>query len=611
MDRLGPRIRKFRQVGPVAGTRGALGLVGRATRASARRGRLRIRPIRPNTGDLAKALGGLSPAEALGGPARAALPAVAAWQPDATVAERADAILAHRFDLLGSGPVELGPEIPWLEDFKQGREWPLDHISRIRIVYGDGSDIKVPWELSRAQHLPLLAATGEQRHLDEIGAQLRSWIAANPVEYGPNWACTMDVAIRAANWVAALVVCAESAATAPWLEEALASLLLHGRFIRSHLEWSEVRGNHYLANVVGLMPVAALFSRSDEGAAWLDWSIGELRDEMLHQVRPDGVCHEASIPYHRLVAEMFQAGAAVAEALRPGSLGDGFHERLAQMLQFTADYTRPDGLAPLMGDDDSGRFMPLGTYGSDTRDHRHLGPPAPQGSVSYRAGGFHVIRDGELYVLVRCGDVGFGGRGVHAHCDQLSFELFAGGRPLVVDPGSYLYTADAAARNAFRGTRFHATVTIDGADQSPLDGLDLFELPDLMRAELLAYDGRRFTGHHHGYERLEGGPVHERGIAIDGDKGTVRIRDSVRSSGRHQLEWNLPLAPGAAWDGSVARWPDGAWLEVESGGLEFAAQPGWYAPRYGIRESTTFLRARRDSGPGDDTQQIVLVAGNG
>ena len=36
--------------------------------------------------------------------------------------------------------------------------------------------------------------------------QLTDWIDSNPVEFGPNWASMMDVAIRAANWVAALTL---------------------------------------------------------------------------------------------------------------------------------------------------------------------------------------------------------------------------------------------------------------------------------------------------------------------------------------------------------------------------------------------------------------------
>ena len=150
----------------------------------------------------------------------------------------------------------------------------------------------------------------------------------------------MDVAIRAANWVAALALCAEEAAGEPWFEPVLESLLLHGRFIRSHLEWSEARGNHYLSDVVGLLAVAALFSGGREGKDWAEWAAGELVAEMEHQVRPDGSEHEASIPYHRLVTELFVCGTQAADALVPGSLPDWYRERLELMLALRRATTR-------------------------------------------------------------------------------------------------------------------------------------------------------------------------------------------------------------------------------------------------------------------------------
>ena len=260
------------------------------------------------------------------------MPSVARFEEtlDDSVVDRADEIIAHRFDLLGSGPTELGRQIDWRADFKTSRRWPLRHGSLLPVSYGDGSDIKVPWELSRAQHLPLLAGahrlTGEKRYLDELGSQLSDWIQANPVELGPNWACTMDVAIRAANWTAALATAAEAVAEEAWLTPVLESLLLHGRFIRTHLEDGQVRGNHYLSDVVGLLPVAALFSGSSEGARWAEWAAGELASEMeQHQVRDDGGAHEASIPYHRLVTELFLCGTQAAEALTPGRLPPWYH----------------------------------------------------------------------------------------------------------------------------------------------------------------------------------------------------------------------------------------------------------------------------------------------
>jgi Heparinase II/III-like protein/Heparinase II/III N-terminus len=510
---------------------------------------------------------------------------------------RADEVAAHRFDLLGSGPTELGAEIDWHADFKSGRRWPLRHGSLLQLVYGDGSDVKVPWELSRGQHLPLLAGayrlTGERRYLDELGAQLTSWARANPVEMGVNWACTMDVAIRAANWVAALSVVATDAAGKQWFADALESLLLHGRFIRSHLEWSEVRGNHYMANVAGILPVAVLFRGGPEGASWASWASRELLREVEHEVRPDGAVHEASTSYHRLVTELWLCGMQAAKTTGSGLQPNADHEWLDRMLGLVRDYTRPDGLAPQIGDADDGRFLPLGEYGADPRDHRHLFSQAGRAfepateSAAYPDGGFYIMRGGGLYAIVRCGDVGRHGRGGHGHNDQLSFELAAGGQPLVVDPGTYLYTPDPVERNRFRSTSFHATLRVGGAEQNDLRDDDLFSMDDRARAEALAWDGKSFEGRHRGFP----GATHTRRIEL-GD-GALRIRDTVTSSEAQDLEWTFPLAPGAEDR-----------VEVTGEGLDFQPEDGWYSPRYGVREPATFLRARRRSRPGEDVTEI-------
>ncbi len=611
------------RLGPVTGTRVAAKVALGIVRAPVRRARLRVAPLYARPGEVRSALGA-DAVSALRGPARDALPAVADLErrldtvDRAALVERADAVCAHRFDLLGSGPVDLGQEIDWRTDFKSGRRWPLVHISQVPIVFGDGSDIKVPWELSRFQHLPLLAAayrvTGDRRYLDEIGAQLDSFIAANPVEFGPNWACTMDVAIRAANWVAALVLVAEVAAREQWLDRALASLLLHGRFIRSHLEWGEVRGNHYLSDVVGLLPVAALFSGSPTGRRWAEWAARELAGELEHQVRPDGCDHEASIPYHRLVAELFLAGTAAVDALLPDRLPSGYRARLHSMLQFASAYTRPDGEAPMVGDNDSGRFLPLDEYGSDYRSHLHLFAdrrPDPGGHAAFPDGGYWVMRGGDLWALVRCGDVGLQGIGGHAHNDALSFELSRGNQPLVVDPGTFAYTSDPSERNRFRSTSSHSTLRVGGEEQNPLRSDYLFAVEDRAHAHALEWtpdaDGRAvFAGRHEGFS----GATHQRRFEFDGPAGTLAIRDTIRGGDGRELEWTFPLPPAAAVEitsgGAAARIGD-ARLAIAGDGLAFAVEEGWYAPVYGRREPAPFVRARRAALGDEDVQLITLT----
>lgn len=530
-------------------------------------------------------------------------------------------VLAHRFDLLGSGPTDLGEQIDWQLDFKTGRSWPLRHISRTVVTYPDNSDIKVPWELSRFQHLPILAGayklTGERRYLDEIGAQISDWIDKNPVEFGANWACTMDVAIRAANWIATLVMVADDAAGEPWCDQALRSLLLHGRFIESHLELAEYRGNHYLSDIAGLLIVAALFSGSEEGRDWGRWATAELVSEMDHQVREDGCDHEGSIPYHRLVAELFICATQAADALKDGEIPNWYRERLDKMLAFTSDYTRPDGLAPQVGDADDGRFLPLDDYASvDVRDHRHLFRQAGReyspatGSAAYPKGGYFIGRTGDLYVFIRCGDTGLGGLGGHSHNDQLSFELAVGDTPLIVDPGAYLYTADPQARNLFRSTSFHATVQLDQAEQNPYSPESLFMLRDATKSELLEWTadeaGFGFRGKHTGFPALKRSVTHQR--TINAVPGRVTISDEISGAEGLYATLTFPLAPGTLTidDQRATLERDGRKLVIEASGLELKAKDGWISPSFGVREPTQFLRASKRLDRNRAAMQVVL-----
>ncbi len=62
--------------------------------------------------------------------------------PDAQplVVAAADQAVRHEFDLLGSGPVDLGPSLPWHTDFKSGREWPLQFSPNLNYQRARSSD---------------------------------------------------------------------------------------------------------------------------------------------------------------------------------------------------------------------------------------------------------------------------------------------------------------------------------------------------------------------------------------------------------------------------------------------------------------------------------------
>jgi hypothetical protein len=108
----------------------------------------------------------------------------------------------HCWPLLGYGERCFGNPIEWTRDPLSNYVWPLDYHRDIKLLRGDGSDVRVLWELNRLGHFLTLAdahSLNDERYAVEFFAQLKSWIEQNPYLRGPNWTCAMEVALRAIN----------------------------------------------------------------------------------------------------------------------------------------------------------------------------------------------------------------------------------------------------------------------------------------------------------------------------------------------------------------------------------------------------------------------------
>jgi len=573
---------------------------------------------------------------------------------------RADALRRHEFDLLGSGSVDLGSTIDWHADFKSGYRWPSDvHYGRIVLEPARGVDVKIPWELYRCQHVLVLAQayamTGRNDYAAEAAAQILDWTVSNPPEFGVNWTCAMEVAIRAVNWLwAAALLSTAPAVGDDFFEAILASFLAHGRHIVRNLEIMPDgrRTNHYIADLVGLLYIGLCVRELDEAVAWATFAQSELREEMNRQVLGDGFNYESSLAYHRLATEMFASAALLARHHgRP--FDRAFLNRLEAMVDCTAAYTKPNGLAPQAGDGDDGRLHILSGYGGvDPRDHRHIlalgaclfdrddwralaGPrwvealwmdertvPAatpPTTAVSRQSAAFpdagvYVLRSGEDFVLFTAGPVGSDGLGNHKHNDVLAIEVHFAGEDILVDPGTYAYTSDPAARNGFRSTAAHNTVSIDGVEQNRFPGQSVFALHADATPRLVTWcpspDGGKVVAEHDGYCRLSAPVVHRRSVSLDaGSRVFVEdtVAHAVSAIAAHRLAWTFAFAPGC----TVTR-RDGGWLIVTPCGrratltdptdpsgtilpMTFTSETGSVSPRYGVRVEAPVVRWMCDS----------------
>ena len=333
--------------------------------------------------------------------------------PAAALPGTAARYVAGWFDLLGSGwrPFTAGALLDWHADPLSGHRWdPSTWHSEIDRAPGRGIDIKLPWELGRLQHLPQLAlacryagagAPGfddPEVYRQAIETLLVDFVTQNPPGRGVQWGCTMDAGIRIANVLLALDILATGgSALSPSAQTLVtASVHAHAAFIVANLEWTRTaRGNHYLADVCGLVWAAAHLEGSPEVDSWLCLAARELQAETRRQFDRDGAAGEGSTSYHRLSAEMVVWSTAVLLALsneRVGSLrfrgrdiadvplalqrpapapadavpGRDHLRIVTRMPDLTSAVTRGGGVA-LIGDNDSGRFVkPAPAYRSIT-----------------------------------------------------------------------------------------------------------------------------------------------------------------------------------------------------------------------------------------------------
>ncbi|MBD3182582.1 heparinase [Candidatus Poribacteria bacterium] len=562
----------------------------------------------------------------------------------------ADRICDHVFDILGSGPVNLGDKIDWHTDFKVGWTWKKKYFKLYKHTnYSKPYDIKIPWELSRCQHFVTLGKaywyTNDEKYAKEFVCQILDWIKSNPPKIGINWAGIMDVAIRLVNWIWGYHFFKGS----PHIDDNfiiifLKSLLAHGEHIINNLEDEyEFNTNHYLSDLVGLIYLSISFPEFKKCKEWGNFAVNELIREMEKQVYPDGVDYEGSISYHRLVTELFLSATLLVLQSNKYKFPEWYMHRLENMIYFVLYYTKTDGNAPQIGDSDDGRLHILSNYSKWNRlNHSYLLSAGAAifsrsdfkakaaefheesiwllslagfnhyedieikenkiESRGFTRGGIYLMRNSDMYMVVDCSSVDNKSPSGHKHNSRLSFEIFAYGKNLLVDPGSYLYTADAKWRNTFRSTSYHNTIELDGYEQSALDDINLFLLNSVSEVKVIKWETKAeydfLDVQHNGYTRLSDPVIHNRKIFFHKKRDYWLIQDllvnpDMRENSfekEHKGRFYLHFAPMNIDNDPnnplflIATSSDNTGIIIHSLGndeMDFSVEQGWLSLRYG------------------------------
>lgn len=428
---------------------------------------------------------------------------------------RANELLYGRFLLFFHQPYQTSSPPSWFYHSEYSKQ---QHWSKISLNSIAGHDIKLTWELSRFQWLPIFAlaykSTADQAYFQAMNLWCIDWINSNPVNNSANWTCGQECSIRLIHTLQVTHI----------LHEQLIPNDSLKYFVIAHLQRIEPTINYSIAqdNNHGTSEAAGLYI----GAAWLELQPGFCANDIkwarrlkrkgqriLQQrinklVGNDGGFSMSSTNYHRVV-------------LNTVSVVDFWRKKL-NAPRFSAKYQRTcralcywlykltdinTGGAPNLGANDGSNPFLVQTI-LDYQDFRpaiqfaayHLfnglaynssaavDEPLNALGLTTQALDRHPFKK-ESELLINSGVVVFhpvAALGTsHAflkfpvdrfrpfQADMMHFDLWVKGRNILSDAGSYSYCAEEKyLQDYFASIKAHNTVQID--DSEPMRKLSPF-----------------------------------------------------------------------------------------------------------------------------------------
>jgi hypothetical protein len=567
--------------------------------------------------------------------------------------EKAEKAIEGKFDLLGFENLDFGAAVDWHFEPISGKHSPQKHWKQFdELDTSETGDKKIIWELNRHQHFFDLGVaywlTGDERYAETFALHLDGWMQQNPPGIGVNWFSSLEVAFRSISWIWAFQFFKESENFTPALfQKALKFLFLHGRHLEKYPSTYYSPNTHLTGEALGLYYLGTQLPFFERAAHWRKLGEEILFAELDRLILEDGVYFEQSSWYARYTADFYTHFLILktfnADETSP-ELQEKIEVKLQSLLDFLMYITRPDGTTPLIGDDDGGRSLPRGNSKTDDfrstlsagavlfergdykyvagdikeetlwllgfqgiQSFRTLYAQAPENkSFKFEAGGYFMMRDGWLdtddYLLIDCGTLG-GLSGGHAHADTLAIDLTAGGRTILVDPGTYTYHETKELRDHFRTSDAHNTLTINEKSSSEPGGKFNWKTKADARLDQWISQPRFdfFEGSHDGYLRLKDSPaIHTRSVLFLKNDYWI-MRDYVETAGEHDYKLNFQFA--RTTDPSIEQAQNGGLCVNETPenevGLrlftfgdngDWQRRNGWVSNNYGNRSNAPLLR---------------------
>ena len=379
-------------------------------------------------------------------------------------------------------------------DFKYAND-ALDHIFVGQPAYPPhfcGKDIDwnsrpVPdmewvWQLNRMYFWNAMgkvyAQTGDEKYAEAWCDQLVDWVKKNPNDETHKYAWrSIETGIRGYSWTSLF----HQFISSPYFTDEVLVAFLNSCFDHAEFLMTKYRSNSNwgLMEAEGMAFIAITFPEFKNAEQWKIEAFRRLNNEINIQVYPDGQQRELAMGYHIGCIRWFLR---TYELAKLNGVEDAFPDSYLEMIELMCEVPMklclPDGTNVQFGDAWAGtpgqhdeKFLEWANL-FDRKDFLYLATDGKEGiepevtSYALKESGLYSMRSSwekdAISLVLKCGPDGGG----HCQPDNGTFDLFAGGRNLMPDAGSYIYSGDPENRAWFRQTKVHQTLTLDDQNTS-------------------------------------------------------------------------------------------------------------------------------------------------
>ncbi len=418
--------------------------------------------------------------------------------------KQADRVISGTLPYYSHHWMEQSTPPDWFLNPFNGKECKAynSHWTQIPDFNKELGDIKNVWEASRFSWLGILArayaVSGKIIYLDTLNDWISDWIVKNPVNQGPNWKCGQEASYR----VFSLLNAANILDQAEQPSELLMTMIsLHLRRISSNTRYARTQRNNHATS-----EAAALFIGGNwllkvnapgqqqirvyvkKGREALEFLVGSLTYE-------DGSFSQHSVVYHRLFLDTLNSVVFWTKKLGLQEFTPGFYEHAQKALNWLFAMCDESGNCPNLGSNDGTLLQ--SNHSCDYRDFRPslqlasvlledqvLFGEGPYNEVLYWSGcrsnhqhpkpfikpsrvfksGYVVMNNKDSWAMLRLPFYKFR----PAHNDTFHFDLWANGRNLLIDSGSYSYNPEKECKVPdLKSVHSHNTLSFDQKEQMP------------------------------------------------------------------------------------------------------------------------------------------------